>query len=95
MNIIRRILAIIYEISTYEKGNGKNIIRSKVLWVNIIALLSIVAGKYAGYEMTSEEQMSFIAVINIILRLITKEEAGLIERKTEHNKTIIGDTCDK
>lgn len=80
LKIVRHIAAIIYEISSYEKGKGKHILRSKTLWVNILAILSMLASKYAGVEITADDQVGILATINILLRLITKEEAGLIER---------------
>ena len=43
--------------------------KSKMLWVNLIALLSVF-----GFEITTEEATAILAVVNIALRLITKEE---------------------
>ena len=43
--------------------------RSRILWTNLIALLTVF-----GLEITAEEGVAILAVINIVLRLITKEE---------------------
>ena len=43
--------------------------RSRMLWTNLIALLAVF-----GLEITTEEGVAVLAVINIILRLVTKEE---------------------
>lgn len=43
--------------------------RSRMLWTNLIALLTVF-----GLEITAEEGVALLAVVNIILRLITKEE---------------------
>ena len=42
---------------------------SKTLWANLIALVSVF-----GLEVTPEETTAILAVVNIILRIITKEE---------------------
>ena len=43
--------------------------RSRMLWTNLIALAAVF-----GLEITAEEGVAILAVINIILRLVTKEE---------------------
>lgn len=88
LKVIRYIAGIIYEVSSYEKGKGKNIIRSKTLWVNVLAILSILSSKYIGIELTTEDQTIILAAVNIFLRLITKEETGLIERPSEPIKGV-------
>jgi hypothetical protein len=48
---------------------------SKTLWVNIIALIAIIAQLVTGREIISQEaQGLFLTGINIILRIITKHE---------------------
>jgi len=44
---------------------------SKTVWVNAIAIVAIIAGKEI---LTPEIQTTILAVINIILRLVTKKE---------------------
>ena len=43
--------------------------RSRALWTNLIALLAVF-----GLDITAEEGVAILAVINIVLRLVTKEE---------------------
>jgi hypothetical protein len=53
---------------------------SKTLWVNLIAVVAEVLGVVAGINITPELAVTILAVINIILRAITKEP---IEWKSE------------
>lgn len=47
---------------------------SKMLWVNSIALLAIIFQLATGREaINAEAQVSLLAVINLILRLITNK----------------------
>ena len=39
-----------------------------MLWTNLVALLAVF-----GLELTGEESVAILAVINILLRLVTKE----------------------
>ena len=43
--------------------------KSKTLWTNIIAILVVF-----GLELSGEEMTAVLAVINLILRAVTKEE---------------------
>ena len=52
----------------------KNWYSSKTLWINIIALVAFIAQKIWGYVIPATTQVEILIVINIILRLITKEE---------------------
>ena len=48
---------------------------SKTLWVNIIALIAIIAQLVTGREIISQgAQGLFLTGINIILRILTKHE---------------------
>ena len=42
---------------------------SKTLWANLLALAAVF-----GLQVTTEETTAILAVVNIILRIITKEE---------------------
>ena len=54
---------------------GKKFWTSKTLWVNIVAIIAMIVQLYKqDFILTPEIQFSILAVINIILRLITKEE---------------------
>jgi len=54
--------------------------KSKTLWVNVIAIAAIILGDVAGVEIGIEGEAAILAVINIILRVVTKEP---IEWKAE------------
>jgi len=45
--------------------------KSKVLWVNIIALIALMAQMAYGFVIAPEEQAAIIIVINLILRAAT------------------------
>ena len=47
---------------------------SKTLWINLIALGALIAQAYNGFIISPEEQLALLAVINLIIRLATKEE---------------------
>lgn len=48
--------------------------KSKTLWVNIIAIGSIIVRSEFGLILTPECEVALLATINMILRIITKEE---------------------
>jgi hypothetical protein len=48
--------------------------KSKTLWVNAIAIVGIVFESMFGYPIEPEAQLGILAVINLILRVVTKEE---------------------
>ena len=54
-------------------------IHSKVLWVNTIGIVAIIAQGQWGYVISPEIQVSVLAIINLILRTITTQ--GLSGRK--------------
>lgn len=47
---------------------------SKTLWINLIAMGALIAQVYNGFIISPEEQLAILAVINLAVRLITKEE---------------------
>ena len=52
----------------------KKVFASKTFWVNAIALVAMIVQGFTGKEIISlEMQATALSVINIILRLITKE----------------------
>lgn len=59
--------------------DGKNYLFSKTLWVNILALAATWLGvkELASVEFQEEIVVTAIAVINIILRFLTKEPLKL------------------
>ena len=52
----------------------KSIFTSKTFWANIVALIAMTVQGFTGKEFVSlEMQGTILAVINIILRTITKD----------------------
>jgi len=46
--------------------------KSKTLWVNVIAMVALIAQSQTGFAFAVEEQAAIIVVLNLILRAITK-----------------------
>lgn len=54
--------------------------KSKTIWVNVIAIIIFAIEKFAGIGYIDIETMSFIlGILNLILRLITKEAISNVE----------------
>jgi len=57
----------------------KSIWQSKTFWVNLISIVAIIGAAY-GFEIDTETQAvlstGILAVVNIILRLVTKQAIG-------------------
>lgn len=47
---------------------------SKTLWVNAIALAAMGIQNATGFEVSPEIQVYVLGAVNVILRLVTKEE---------------------
>ncbi len=56
-----------------QEKYGKKWYKSKTLWVNAIALLSLFLNEKLGVPVSEQEQLAILAVVNIALRVITKE----------------------
>jgi hypothetical protein len=58
---------------------GKNFVKSKTLWVNVIMILAGALGGIAGTDVIQQNPqiagyfVSIMGVVNVILRLMTKE----------------------
>lgn len=48
--------------------------KSKTLWVNLVAVLALALQSATGYAVDPAVQAALLAVINAVLRLITKEK---------------------
>ena len=46
---------------------------SKTLWLNLLAIVALVAQTAFGYVLDAEAQAALLAIINLILRIITKK----------------------
>lgn len=47
---------------------------SRTFWVNILAVIALIVQSQFGYIISPETQVSILAVLNILLRAITKTE---------------------
>ena len=52
----------------------KQTLTSKTLWINVIALIAIISASQFGFVIDGTTQAALLVVINMLLRLITKEE---------------------
>lgn len=64
--------------------------RSKILWVNLIAVAGLFAQSQYGYVLSPELQGGILALINLALRIVTKEELNWSPGLTEDPGTDIG-----
>ena len=52
----------------------KTLIKSKIFWTNLLAVVVMLVQAKYGFVIDVEAQLALLAVINIILRAVTKEE---------------------
>jgi uncharacterized membrane protein len=52
----------------------KTILKSKTFWLNILAIGALIAQAQYGFVIDAEAQVAILAVVNLVLRAITKEE---------------------
>jgi len=49
------------------------VLKSKTLWVNVVAAIALFVSIQFGYQLTEEETGLALAAINMILRAVTNE----------------------
>jgi len=55
-------------------GSGKAFWKSKTFWVNLLALGAMVGQNMSSnFVISSDMQVGILAVVNVVLRLVTKE----------------------
>lgn len=47
---------------------------SKTFWVNILAIIALIIQSQTSFVLTPETQLSILAVLNVVLRALTKAE---------------------
>lgn len=47
--------------------------QSKILWVNLLVIMAVMTERIYGFNLTGEDQLGILAVVNLILRLITNQ----------------------
>lgn len=53
---------------------AKRVFQSKVIWVNVLALLALFVQKKYGFVVSEDLQLELLTLINIALRFITHEK---------------------
>jgi hypothetical protein len=56
-----------------DQTESKSTLVSKTFWINVLALVATLVQTQTGFLIDGELQLSLLAVINLILRLITKQ----------------------
>ena len=54
-------------------NEAKKVWESKTFWVNVIAILALLAQTQVGFVIDPEAQAALLAVINVGLRAVTKQ----------------------
>jgi hypothetical protein len=54
---------------------------SRTLWINAIAVAALIVQSKFGFIISAEEQIAVLAIINLIIRALTKEELSLSKEK--------------
>ena len=52
----------------------KRILKSKTIWVNVIAFIAFALERQFGFPISEELQMQALTLINIALRFVTHEK---------------------
>ncbi len=65
-------------------ATGKKIYLSKTFWTNVVALLAMVLQSFTGFVIDPETQVSILAVVNVVLRLATKEPVTWGDKTDPH-----------
>ena len=55
--------------------------QSKVLWVNVIAIIALLAQAVAGFVISPEDQIAILAVVNLIVLAVTGGGLQLRKKK--------------
>jgi hypothetical protein len=58
-------------IQKYYLTEVKQWYQSKTIWINVVALLALIAQIRTGFVISPTEQIAIITVINLMLRAIT------------------------
>ena len=57
-----------------SKTAVKRILKSKTIWVNLLAFIAFWVQKEYGFMISEDLQMQALTLINIALRFVTKEQ---------------------
>lgn len=45
---------------------------SKTIWTNILAIVGVLLAQYTGVTLSADETIAILAVVNLVLRVVTK-----------------------
>lgn len=71
---MKKLEDLIKDIKSYKYALEKPWYYSKTFWINLIAISALIAQVRYGFIISAEEQVAILAVINLIVRAITKQE---------------------
>jgi hypothetical protein len=59
-----------------KKETKKKFWLSRTFWLNIVAIVAMIIQAQLGWVMPPETQTTALALINMVLRLVTRSEIG-------------------
>ena len=65
--------------NSYWRNNNqykKHWYKSKTLWANMVAIIIVIIEPHIGLAITPAMHAGFLSTLNILLRLVTKDEVG-------------------
>lgn len=77
--MVIKALGFVKDFADAKEWLGKRWYLSKTLWVNAIALVALFLQSQYGFVIDAEEQVAIVAVINLVLRFVTKQPLVLKE----------------
>lgn len=78
LKLLKQLASVVFAWKQIEM-KGKNPFRSKTVWANVIAVAAGLLSDHFGVTLAAGEQLVILAVVNIALRLITKQPVGFYE----------------
>ncbi|MCX8070224.1 MAG: hypothetical protein N2738_06945 [Thermodesulfovibrionales bacterium] len=81
---IIKALGLVKDFADAKEWLGKRWFLSKTIWVNAIALIALILQNKFGYVLSTDEQIAILAVINMIIRFLTKQPLVLREEDITH-----------
>jgi len=63
-------------------GEGKKPWMSNTIRALVVSYVALLSSKYAGIDLSAEEQTTILAVIALFMRFISKGQVGFYEDKT-------------
>lgn len=64
--------------------------KSKTIWVNLIAIAAMFLPQYTGVVLDADTQVGILGFVNLVLRLVTKEQLNWTPKRDDSTPTICG-----